>query len=124
MSALQSGSSATYEDLNKLTELVGKLTDSVLIIKQDVAELQKAIILHDNELKERKVITNKYTDAILSKIEMLKNMIKQNVGDTEVFISPHLLEVEGIEEQIKSTGKISDKQFKTLNDIYLKQKRL
>jgi hypothetical protein len=61
---------------------------------------------------------------VLSKIEILKNIITKNIGDYDTFISPHLIEVQSIEEQIKQTGKISDKQFKTLNEIYLKQKRI
>ncbi len=92
-------------------------------LKDEIKELRKLVLSHENELKERKSIKNNYSDTILSKIEILKNMIKKNMGDTEEFISQHLLIVENIEEQIKSTGKISDKQFKTLNEIFLKQKR-
>ena len=93
-------------------------------LKDDVDALKKIAISHENELKQRKQITNTYVDTVLNKIEILKNIIKKNIGNEEEFISPHLLEVESMEEQIKQSGKISDKQFKTLNDIYKKQKRV
>lgn len=103
---------------------IGQLKDDIKKLKDDIEELKKIVISHENELKQRKQITNTYVDSILSKIEILKNIIKKNIGNEEEFISPHLLEVESMEEQIKQTGKISDKQFKTLNDIYKKQKRV
>jgi len=93
-------------------------------IKEDVDALKKIVISHENELKQRKQITNTYVDTVLNKIEILKNIIKENIGDEQEFISQHLLIVESIEEQIKQSGKISDSQFKTLNDIYKKQKRV
>jgi hypothetical protein len=93
-------------------------------LQQQFADLQKLVIAHENELKQNKQITNSYVDSILSKIEILKNIIKKNIGDEDEFISQHLLMVESIEEQIKTSGKISDAQFKTLNDIYKKQKRV
>lgn len=93
-------------------------------LEKRVEELEKLVLAHENALKETKIITNTYVDTILSKIEILKNIIKKNVGDNDDFISPHLIMVETIEEQVKSTGKISDKQFKMLNDIYKKQQRL
>jgi len=118
----------TTSELNSKDEMdidiIEEIKNEIKEIKNEIEEIKKMVISHENELKERKKITNNYTDAVLSKIEILKNMIKKNIGDTEQFISPHLLEVENIEEQIKQTGKISDKQFKTLNEIYLKQKRL
>ena len=93
-------------------------------LEKRVKELEKLILAHENALKERKTITNDYVDTILSKIDILKNIIKKNIGDEEEFISQHLIMVENIEEQVKKTGKISDKQFKMLNDIYKKQKRI
>ena len=122
--SVQNDSGSLADKLIRLIEQVEKLTEVTLKIRLDVDEVQKSVISHDNELKDRKIITNSYTDAVLSKIEILKNMITKNVGDADTFISPHLLEVQSIEEQIKQTGKISDKQFKTLNEIYLKQKRI
>jgi len=100
------------------------LRDELNELKQQVDELQKLVVSHENELKQRKQITNSYTDAVLSKVEILKNIIKKNIGDEEEFISQHLLIVESIEDQIKQTGKISEKQFRTLNEIYKKQKRV
>lgn len=93
-------------------------------LKKRVEILEKLVLGHEVTLKEKKTITNNYVDTILSKIEILKNIIKQNIGDDDEFISQHLILVESIEEQVKQTGKISDKQFKTLNDIYKKQKRV
>ena len=107
------------------TNFGAEVTDSELKdIYARIEELEKIVVSHENELNKRKQITNTYTDSVLSKIEILKNIIKKNLGDEEEFISQHLLIVESIEEQIKITGKISEKQFKTLNDIYKKQKRL
>ena len=100
------------------------LNNEINDIKKEIDELKKLVISHENELKQRKQITNTYVDAVLNKIEILKNMIKKNIGNEEEFISQHLIIVENIEEQIKQSGKISDKQFKTLNDIYKKQKRV
>lgn len=100
--------------------VVAKLNE----LEKQIDDLQKLVVSHENELKQRKQITNSYTDAVLSKIDILKNIIKKNIGDDEEFISQHLLIVESIEEQIKKTGKISEKQFKTLNEIYKKQKRV
>ena len=96
----------------------------IKMLKEEIALLKTLVLSHENELNSRKKITNNYTDAILSKIEILKNIITKNMGSSEDFISHHLLMVESIEEQIKQTGKISDKQFKELNEIYLKQKRI
>ena len=120
----QSSGSASQSDFHDTLVEINKLAGAVLQLRQEVDGLVKIVMVHENELKDRKVITNSYTDAVLSKIEILKNMITKNVGDADTFISPHLLEVQSIEEQIKQTGKISDKQFKTLNEIYLKQKRI
>jgi hypothetical protein len=120
----QNESSSSIGQLIELTTNVIELTKLVTQIRQDVNEIQKTIVIHENELNQRKTITNNYTDAVLSKIEILKNIITKNIGDYDTFISPHLIEVQSIEEQIKQTGKISDKQFKTLNEIYLKQKRI
>ena len=92
-------------------------------LKIRVEILEKLVLGHEVTLKEKKAITNNYVDTILSKIEILKNIIKKNVGD-EDFISQHLILVESIEEQVKNTGKISDKQFKMLNDMYKKEKRI
>ena len=92
-------------------------------LKIRVEILEKLVLGHEVTLKEKKIITNNYIDTILSKIEILKNIIKKNVGD-EDFISQHLILVESIEEQVKNTGKISDKQFKMLNDMYKKEKRI
>ena len=122
--SVQQDSGSLANEMIRLVEQIEKLTEITLKIRLDLDEVEKSVISHDNELKDRKVITNSYTDAVLSKIEILKNMITKNVGDADTFISPHLLEVQSIEEQIKQTGKISDKQFKTLNEIYLKQKRI
>ena len=93
-------------------------------LKVEVDALRKIVAMHERELADKKTISNTYIDAILSKIEILKNIINKNIGDSEEFISQHLIMVTSIEEQIKQTGKISDKQFKTLNEIYLKQKRV
>lgn len=93
-------------------------------LENRVKELEKLILAHENTLKENKIIKNTYIDTILSKIDILKNIIKKNVGDGDEFISQHLIMVESIEEHVKSTGKISDKQFKVLNDIYKKQQRV
>lgn len=103
---------------------VNQLKQEVVQLKVEIDELKKLVISHENELRERKNIKNNYVDTILSKIEILKNIIKENMGDDDTFISQHLILVQSIEEQIKSTGKISESQFKTLNDIYKKQKRL
>ena len=109
------------ESVNNDIQLI---RDTLNDVKGEISELKKLVISHENELKQRKQITNTYVDTVLSKIEILKNIIKKNIGDEEEFISQHLLMVESIEEQIKQTGKISDKQFNTLNEIYKKQKRL
>ena len=101
-----------------------KLESEISDLKKEISELKKLVISHENLLNDRKKITNTYTDAILSKIDILKNIIKKNMGNTDEFVSQHLLVVESIEEQIKQTGKISDKQFRELNEIYLKQKRV
>lgn len=120
----QNNSGSLSDSVSDLTKQVIQLAEQTLKIEEELKELRKVVIIHDTELNDRKVITNNYIDAIFSKIEILKNMIKKNIGDADQFISPHLLEVQSIEEQIKQTGKISDKQFKTLNEIYLKQKRI
>lgn len=121
---IKNNNDSLVNSVSDLTEQFIQLAEQTLKIREELNELRKLVVTHDAELKDRKVITNSYTDAVLSKIEILKNMIEKNIGDTEQFISPHLLEVKSIEEQIKQTGKISDKQFKTLNEIYLKQKRM
>ncbi len=112
---------------DEIKNLTKQIENILVIISQmgtEIQEIQKSLISHENELKERKNITNNYIDSIISKIGILKNLIQKNIGDTEQFISPNLIEVQGIEEQIKQTGKISDKQFEILNKIYLKQKRI
>lgn len=93
-------------------------------LRKRIEELEKLVLAHENALKEKKTITNTYVDAILSKIEILKNIIQKDIGYNDDFISQHLIMVETIEDQVKSTGKISDKQFEMLNDIYKKQQRL
>jgi len=114
----------TYSEDDSVILKIAELEKEIYTLKNEVDKLKNITISHENELNKRKQITNSYTDAILSKIEILKNIIKKNIGETEEFISQHLLLVESIESQIKQTGKISDKQFKILNDIYLKQKRI
>ena len=116
-----SAGTPVHGTLNISNENLKQLIDG---LTAQVEDLQKLVISHDSELSKRKQITNTYVDAVLSKIEILKNIIKKNIGDEGEFISQHLLMVESIEEQIKSVGKISEKQFKTLNDIYKKQKRV
>lgn len=98
--------------------------DEIEELKKEIHILKTMVISHENILNERKKITNTYVNAILSKILILKNIIKKNIGDSEEFISQHLIMVESIEQQINTTGKISDAQFKTLNVIYRKQKRV
>jgi len=107
-----------------LSGSTASLGEEIDLLKKEIDELKKLVISHENELKQRKQITNTYVDAVLNKMEILKNIIKKNIGDDDTLFSQHLLIVESIEGQIKSTGKISDSQFKTLNDIYKKQKRV
>lgn len=90
-------------------------------ILQKIDSHQRLLIEHQTQLNERRQITKTYVDVVLSKIEILKNIIRENVGDDEL-ISHDMLRVEQIENQIKTTGKISDSQFKLLNDIYKQQK--
>lgn len=106
-----------------LTGSTLSLGEEIDLLKKEIESLKKLVISHENELKQRKQITNTYVDAVLSKIEILKNIINENIGDDTLF-SQHLLIVDSIEDQIKSSGKISDAQFKILNDIYKKQKRV
>ena len=116
-SAYNAGVAKTPSDMEFLEMQIKQL-------KLEISELKTLVLTHENQLNDRKKISNTYIDAILSKIDILKNIINTNMGNSEEFISQHLLMVESIEAQIKQTGKISDKQFKELNEIYLKQKRL
>lgn len=110
-----------YDNIdNKLSDL----ESHVKRLQNELDGVRQLVISHENDLKERKSITNTYVDTIMSKIDILKNIIRESIGEEEEFISQHMILVESIEQQIKTTGKISDKQFKLLNDIYLKQKRL
>lgn len=105
-------------------DAVSVLKTEIEHLKKELDELKKLVISHENELNDRKKIVNTYVDTILNKIEILKNIIKENIGNEETFISQHLIMVENIEAQIKLTGKISEAQFEILNEIYGKQKRV
>lgn len=110
----------------RLDDLELKLKDIevyILYVKNSLDNINKTIVEYQSNLDKKQVVPS-YTDTILSKINILKNIIKVNIGDPDEFISPDLITVEQIENQIKNTGKISNSQFQLLNSIYRTQKSI
>lgn len=109
--------------IDRIENLLQDLAKQNSKLSAELDILKNIVIGHESMLKENKVIKNTYIDTVMSKIEILKNIINENM-DNEDLISQHLLMVETIEKQIKQSGKISTKQFDELNTIYKAQKNM
>jgi len=110
-------------DINEIKQTQLQLKIDILNIKNDLEQIKEDIIkLKTNNDGDKKTIKNEYINQILSKIDILKNIIRKNIEEKDEFISPSMMQVEIIENEIKTTGKMSESHFKILNEIYLKQK--
>ena len=80
------------------------------------------------KLESRKKIpsnqsNNSFVLGVQSKIEILKNIVKSKMGNTdEDMFSFNLITIETIEEEIKQSNTVTKVQLEKLNKIYLSEK--
>ena len=86
-----------------------KLRLSLLEITQKLADMEAA--------KPVKKVEDSFVQMVLNRIEILKNIIKKEMDDADLF-SMNLTAVESIEKDIRDSGSVSQAQMKKLNEIY------
>ena len=111
--------------LSSMAVLFGSFTrlDSTLDeMKSDISLLKKTHV--SNTVAPIPTTFTPIVAGILSKIEILKNVIKQKDGindaNSDELFSPTLIAVETIELDIKNTNKHTKEQLIELNKIYAK----
>ena len=110
--------------LESLESRIDKVCSDIDTIKISIDSLNNVVVSHESKM-DNKNITDSYVEMILNKIDILKQLIKKNIGDSsEELLSPHLNMVEAIENQIITTNTASETQLNQLNIIYNKQKRI
>ena len=103
-------------NVNNLIEIVDikQLCDSFISFIDKLENIQE-----NNSKPNGKKQLNSFVDMIVSKIDILKNIIKEKIGD-DTFISVDLISVEEIESEILRSGTMNKNQMELLNSIYKK----
>lgn len=106
--------SSSFNSINSIVEILSNVIQIQLELYHEIDKIQS------NDIKP---LENSFVAGILNKIVVLKNIVKKNIGseDSEVF-SPTLVAIERIEEDIRNTKGVTQRQLKELNDIHLREK--
>lgn len=106
--------------LNDIESKINKIDSDISLMKTSMLDINN-MIFTEPEMYKAKPIQPSYISTVLSKIEMLKTVIVDYLGDIEQCeFSPLFISVKNIEDQILLNNHVSEKQLNDLNDIYMK----
>lgn len=101
---------------------IEEMSKHIEVLDQKIEEIEEFISKPTKKTPKSKAVENGYMQTILVKISILKNIIKQDMGTDDTLLSSHLTVVESIENEIKTTKKVTRDQLEQLNMIYDKQR--
>lgn len=110
------------EEMELFVLNIEEMSKKIKVIEETLEDFEKVISRPIKKSSKSKVAENDYIQTVLMKISILKNIINREVGSDNSMVSPDLMVVEYIENDIKTNKSISKDQLEQLNMIYNKQR--
>lgn len=114
-----------YLELSEVKSFSDEILKLILYIEEIENRLHLLEQQKSNNAMKRSSINSEYIQSVISRIDILKNLMKSSVEDeNSTLFSPQLVLVESMENDIKESNTVSTRQLETLNEIYQNYRKM